>query len=408
MIAFWNNGLIDLDAVRTMGVSVKNPGSFGRFGTGIKYGIATVLRGGGSITLQRGMDTHQFTTETREIRGEPFDLVLLDGREMGITTRLGRDWEPWMVLREFGCNARDEGGDFGKFAEVQRDDFTQLLVEWDALDAAYEDRTSLFVEGEPLWADDALRILPGPSEYMFYRGVRARKLPKPSVHTYDILVEQKLTEDRTMGYTWEQDTQIVMALTSRVDSYAVVRAAVVGRGERLERGLAYVSAGDPSRTMLDVLGAARQAKEDIAPSAFDLMLKHMRRAAPPEGHYVPAENNDALSLALEVLGGLGIEFDEDQAFILVDELTDGVDLLVEESRVYIRRGFEDGEPRKVCMALLGAWTDLKSTYHTSDDMRDLLGPLLLNQSDDLRRIEEGSDRLEIVLTHRDTGELVTV
>jgi len=45
MLIFSNPGLIDIDAVTTLGVSVKQPGSFGRFGTGLKFAVAEVRSG---------------------------------------------------------------------------------------------------------------------------------------------------------------------------------------------------------------------------------------------------------------------------------------------------------------------------------------------------------------------------
>ena len=84
MLIFRNPGLIDLEAVRTLGVSVKLPGSFGRFGTGLKFAIARILRGGGSITIYRGLEAHTLGTVDREVRGETFQIVTLDGEPMGL------------------------------------------------------------------------------------------------------------------------------------------------------------------------------------------------------------------------------------------------------------------------------------------------------------------------------------
>ena len=96
MIVFRNTGLIDLTAVRTLGVSVKEEGAIGYFGTGVKFAIATILRGGGSITLYRGKDEHRFGTVSQEVRGQSFEVVTFDGAELGFTTALGRYWKPWM------------------------------------------------------------------------------------------------------------------------------------------------------------------------------------------------------------------------------------------------------------------------------------------------------------------------
>ena len=57
-VYFANAGLIDLDVIRIMGVSVKtkdNP--IGYFGTGLKFALSTLLRSGHKVTLLRDIET---------------------------------------------------------------------------------------------------------------------------------------------------------------------------------------------------------------------------------------------------------------------------------------------------------------------------------------------------------------
>lgn len=70
-IYFSNPGHIELDTIRTMGVSVKegeNP--IGYFGTGLKYAIATLLRTDHIISLRANGETIQFRTKPKETRGQ--------------------------------------------------------------------------------------------------------------------------------------------------------------------------------------------------------------------------------------------------------------------------------------------------------------------------------------------------
>ena len=69
MIVFQNPGLIDMAAVTTMGVSVKNDGAIGYFGTGLKFAIATILRNKCALTIHRGLEAFAFTSEEITIRG---------------------------------------------------------------------------------------------------------------------------------------------------------------------------------------------------------------------------------------------------------------------------------------------------------------------------------------------------
>ena len=153
MIVFRNQGLIDLTAVRTLGVSVKEEGAIGYFGTGLKFAIATILRNGGQVIIWRGEDRHEFGVSPADVRGKSFDIVTLDGAEIGFTTKLGRDWEPWMAFRELACNALDEGGEY--FAS-EKDvgpgcgEETIIEVTGGGIDDAYATRHDIILEDEPL------------------------------------------------------------------------------------------------------------------------------------------------------------------------------------------------------------------------------------------------------------------
>lgn len=61
-IIFENPGELDLNALRIMGVSVKQSDSpIGMFGTGLKYAVATAMRLGGSVEIVIDMVPHVIT-----------------------------------------------------------------------------------------------------------------------------------------------------------------------------------------------------------------------------------------------------------------------------------------------------------------------------------------------------------
>ena len=67
-IYFTNPGEIDIRAVTTMGVNVKEgSSSIGYFGTGLKYAIATLLREGQEIIIHSGLTTYYFLSFQEEI-----------------------------------------------------------------------------------------------------------------------------------------------------------------------------------------------------------------------------------------------------------------------------------------------------------------------------------------------------
>lgn len=68
-VYFANEGLIDLDVIRTMGVNIKtNDNPIGYFGTGLKFAIATLLRTGHSVNLHRGDVRFEFSARRENIR----------------------------------------------------------------------------------------------------------------------------------------------------------------------------------------------------------------------------------------------------------------------------------------------------------------------------------------------------
>lgn len=400
MLIFRNPGLIDILAVTTMGVSVKNPGSFGYFGTGLKYSIATILRNGGVVTIHRGSEAHVFTSTTRTIRGEPFQFVRRNRQVLGFTTDLGKTWEAWMVLRELGCNARDEGGTFVRVPEwgfePPADDETVIAVSgWNVLEQAYEDRATIFAEGEPLAVTDALRVLTGPSDYLYYRGVRVHKLDKPSWFRYDLLAQQTLTEDRTLAHTYGA-TGAIRAFLLGCEDEELLNAALTTGPNNLEGKLDFADAWqDPSRAFLDAVINARDAKErNLSPTARGKALKALRQASENRVERVRTSYKveDQFTLAVDYLDNLGLELG-DRPVIIVDELPGNAKSVAENGRVYILRALTRAPVVEIVEQLARRELDLL-TYGDGERLVDILLPMLMRTNADLFR----------ALAHKAKGE----
>ena len=90
-IYFGNQGAMDLDVIRVMGVSVKvkdNP--IGFFGTGLKFAICTLLRSGHKVKLIiNGVEVYEFSVEDVTIRGETFQRIKMNDELLPFTTELG-------------------------------------------------------------------------------------------------------------------------------------------------------------------------------------------------------------------------------------------------------------------------------------------------------------------------------
>lgn len=431
MLIFTNPGLIDLNAITTLGASVKLPGSFGRFGTGLKYALATVLRAGGEVVLYRGGDQFQFTTQTVSIRETEFQKIIMYGPgdvnrfDLNITTQFGRDWQPWMVLRELGCNALDERGKFyhanpGTEEAAKADlviadaESTTFVVKWPELDKCYLDEvTHLFLGARPgesgtsLWQDSSLRILPGPSLYLFYRGIRAFKLEHPSHFTYDILDEQLLTEDRTFYGEWQVQSLIRRHWLGEVkDRELVFRAVTVG--SHLESSLKYTddSYTKPTREFLDAVADAREQDKLRNDSAKSILLRSMRDESEDYVRGGQTVTKGAYNETLEWLFGqfdrIGVKFtnpdaldysDETPIVLLAADQFPNPDMIsmLESGRVYVnldklnqwQKSKEDVEA--LVESLLARWIELKAPTHDMEGAAKLVAPLLYNQMPDVKR-----------------------
>lgn len=194
-VYFANSGLIDLDVVRVMGVSVKtgdNP--IGYFGTGLKFALSTLLRTGHKVELRRGGEVLPVMARTATVRGKEVQRVFLGEEALAFTTDLGRNWQVWQAYRELHSNTLDEAGEVTD-QEVEAD--TVIAVEGDAIQREFANRDAIFLATKPIASNKFLEVHPGPTRSVFYRGVRAGTLPEEIMFSYNLLCPMTLTEDRT-------------------------------------------------------------------------------------------------------------------------------------------------------------------------------------------------------------------
>lgn len=202
-ITFENDGLIDMRAATTFGVSAKvgdNP--IGFFGTGFKMAVGIILRNGGAISLYRGTKKYEFGKQLRRIRGQTIHFVTMNGQELGFTTDVGKNWQAWQAYRELHCNALDENGMVRPAIDGERGEKgkTKVIVDWPEIDDAYAGREAIFLPTAPLFKMAGIDVHPGQSKIIYYRGLRVYELNKPTLFTYNLTGWQTLTEDRTLRY----------------------------------------------------------------------------------------------------------------------------------------------------------------------------------------------------------------
>lgn len=189
-----NDGELDIRLVALMGGTTKATDEYkiGQFGTGLKYTLAFLYRNNLDFKIFVGNEQVKLHTEKEVIRNEEFEIICINGQRTSITTRMGEDWQAWMIIRELWCNALDEGGAIKDIVEqpmgeenktiffIQVDKQIQdVLTQWD----------KYFIHDiEPIYKDDTYALYPPGEDLCIYKqGVLIHESKSlKSVFRYDI------------------------------------------------------------------------------------------------------------------------------------------------------------------------------------------------------------------------------
>lgn len=313
MIVFKNEGEMPIEALNTFGLSVKetdNP--IGRFGTGLKYAIATIVRGGGSVRINSGLRRIEIVTEEREIRGQIAEFVL--GRpesepafELGFTSDLGRDWQPWAAFRELWCNALDEGGDCRStdVDPLPQPGWTTVQVDWPAMDRAFENRDDFVIDparSQPLEVIDNVEVHRGSTRFVFHRGIRIHELKKPISHRINILRWVDLTEDRQAKYGFVIE-EIIASTLARATKQEILDTTVTARGT--EEDLKFHECDVLSDEFVESVRRVESERPGlVTPNAT---LAAASAPASGGGDLIPEEATEGVKACLARLRELGVE-----------------------------------------------------------------------------------------------------
>lgn len=198
MLTFITPTALPIEAATTMGVSVKDGGAIGKFGTGLKYAIAGILRLGGSITIFVDGERHAFEARQTDIRGHAFQIVHHNGTPCGFTTELGKHWEPWQLFRELASNTLDEVGHWTNAQTTAKSARTVIQVCCREVEDSERDEKVFITKGTPLVESTfGAQIYDGPSRHYYYRGIRAGSFPAACPVTVDVQ-NGSLSEDRLL------------------------------------------------------------------------------------------------------------------------------------------------------------------------------------------------------------------
>lgn len=359
-ILFRNEGNLPIEAIRNFGVSVKSEDAIGYFGTGLKYGIAVLMRNDCRIRLWTGGKGYEFVLVSENIRGKDFLLVHLapideDGSlipdetvPMGFTTDLGRDWETWMGFRELFCNTMDEGGTVAKRPPPPscfepEDDVTLIVVEGREIEKCWENRSETFLTTQAKHAGPISEAHLGEGRFVYYRGIRVYDLQERSMFNYNILSTVTLTEDRTLKYAFEAKNAAMSCVLSSEDSHFIEQFLSAPEGY-FEHSISFDTHMQPTEVFLDTVENMWRNLRAMNMSARKFYLQHRRENLNPEDSVKldPIEQ-EKLRRAVEACTEMGCMMRRYPIVVLDSFEDDAVVGKAEDNTIFIsRRTFDMG------------------------------------------------------------------
>lgn len=189
-----NTGELDIRLISLMGGTTKtgNEYKIGRFGTGLKYSLAWLVRNNIDFKIFIGERQVKIHTETEHIQGVDFEVIYIDGVRSSISASTGVDWKGWMICREIYCNAIDEGGLVKEITEEVYGTpntttfYLQLVNE---IKETIDNWNDYFIHDiEPMYSCDKFAIYPGGKDLRIYKhGVLIDMQPEEhALFHYDI------------------------------------------------------------------------------------------------------------------------------------------------------------------------------------------------------------------------------
>ena len=274
-----NNGEITPQALSLMGASTKrnDTAKIGQFGSGNKYAMAYFLRNRYDLQIYSGQEEIEITTVPETLGEQTFDVICIGGHKTSITTELGMDWEFWQSLREFYCNALDEGGcslDFVQNPEpVEGETHIYLNNSKEAAEFISGFDNYFATNKKVLFECEAGRILEKSSTTanIYRKGIRCHNSDLQSVYDYDFS-DIMIDENRLVKYSWHIEEKL-WNLIYQCDVPEVVKKILHQCGEPgfIEGAIADFSTID-STQISDVFKATLNSTR-LAPKGYAGLLK---------------------------------------------------------------------------------------------------------------------------------------
>lgn len=358
-IRFYNNGILNEESFKMMGVSVKSDDTkIGKFGTGLKYAIAGILRTGGNISIKtrsknsNEVFTYVFTTKEKEIRGKQFNIVCCNGEQLSYATDYGHHWEAWQWFRELQSNALDEEGDSTNEPVSHFD--TIITVNHPEIYSCWKKRDEYFLnENTPVIETiNGNQILDCDKGKIFCKGVFVGETEMLLSINFD---DALLTEDRTIDSPSVQIGRLLV----QSENEKIINLALTSNSPNFHG----VWGNDPvSERFLDIVESGIVNARSLPLSVIS--IHNQRRGEVKRPSFTPTKFQESkLNKALEFLDSAGITVSQSIKFVKTHE-GDSLFGYVKDGEIFLtEKAFEHGVHDLV-------QTVLEEYYHCETGHRD--------------------------------------
>ncbi len=391
-----NAGEIAQEALFLLGASTKrgDDSKIGFFGSGNKYALAVLLRLGVPLRIFSGEREVLVDVSPVDFRGQVFGQISVDGQPTSFTTSMGPTWEPWFAVREFICNALDEGGakwevvddadgeEAGLSGEagtttvcvgLDRPELEDFIAHMDEYIREPGREAIVHLQAATYRGPCEIDVFeaPGGRKAFYRRGVliTAHDTHDTAHFAYDF-DKAEINESRIAASEWDLKLYVRFALAGCTDRAVVetVLRAQMEDDESLEAGLDFENT-TLSETWCDVL---KEYRGRIAPAGMRSFLAPEDAALlyfVPDGLYeqLKIQFKDALDLRTESSQHQTVELGEEDEAFLNDAIEDLGRLGYATTYAFVPVQFRD--------ETVGAETDSKESKIrlASKFVRDLRG-----------------------------------
>lgn len=301
-VVFHTPGKFDTDFLKLFGVSAKETANpIGRFGTGLKYAIAILLREKQEVRLFIEDTVYHFYVQSDTKRGKEFEFVWMksfkDGDVIGnerlpFTTDYGKDWKLWMAFRELYSNTMDENGTVELAESYPETAFeeTAFVVTGQEFLQVVKEKEDVFLPSKPINKTAYVDIHEGQTKAVFNRGIKVGEFEKPMMHRYDITGYAFLSEDRQLQSEGWFNGEFADSITRSNDNKLIEQIVTAPKNFH-ESTINFDRNVEPSEAFLKtVKKLIRKGKDKVNPTVirlYETFVKKVRAIRnDPTEHYV--------------------------------------------------------------------------------------------------------------------------